>query len=290
MKPLIYSFALCLGIINAVFGQDTANWQVSEGNLEGFTVGSKWYTYVTDANLRSGPSTTASVVGKLPIGTQVTVEAVDKDSFAQRGVRLPWLRVSCQVGGSALKGYVWGGFMALASIQTPSDEWTPNSGVLYLTGVSAYNEAKHEIMVQVRAAKDGKELAKTEFSTVGDLSYYPTFEVDFNDLKNVKAVLTVNYYYPACGYASGNNLVFWTNNGLTRVLETSSVGDGGVFYSSEDWILPNQRGGIGEHVIVVKDESEFTEKGEDLIRTKQTYRISLHKWNGLKLVKVKEIR
>jgi hypothetical protein len=290
MKKCVFIFSLCLGLAAASFAQDGDNWQYSDGNFEGFSTGGQWYTSVTDANLRSGPSLTASVLGKLPIGTLVTVNEVSKDTFEQRGLRYPWLLVNCQVGGNTLKGYVWGGFMAMAHLQTPTDKYQPNAGVLYLTNLSAYNPQKNQITVQVRVAKDGKELAQTEFLTTGDPSYTPQFEVGFESLQGVKAVLTVNYSYPACGYPSGNNLVFWTNTALTRVLETSTVADGGVFYDSEEWILPNQRGGIGDHVLVVKDQSEFTEMGDDLVRTKQSYRITLYKWNGQKLMKLKEIR
>lgn len=287
MKKLCTALLALFYLTFSVFAQDVDEWQRADGSLEGFTVGSKWYTFVTDANVRSGPSTTASVVGKLPIGTQITVEEVSTETLVQRGVKLPWLKVNTPIG----KGYVWGGFMALASIQTPAGDGYPNAGTLYLTGVSAYDETKHEIMVQVRVAKDGKELAKSEFSTTGDLSYYPSFEVTFEPFTNVKATLSVNYYYPACGYASGNNLLFWTsNNTLTKVLETSSVSEGGVFYSSEEWILPTQRGGIGDHILVTKDDSEFKEKGDDYVRTKQTFSIVVHKWNGTKLIKVREMK
>ncbi len=287
-KTLIYLLTICVcATLQAQEYTDPDAWMRADGTLEGFVAGNKYYTFVSDANLREKTNTQSKVVAKLPIGTEVTVEAVASDSFEQRGVKLPWLKVSCNPGGTRVSGYVWGGFMALASIQTPNDEYMPNRGVQYFTGVSAFNEAKHEITVQVRAADKGKELSKIEFTTHGDLSYYPSFEVSFEPLTKVKAVLSVNYYYPACGYPSGNNLLFWTEaNQLVKVLETQSVSEGGVFYSSEDYILPSQRGGIGDHVIVTEDLSEFVEKGEDLVRSKQTTKVSLYKWNGSKLLKL----
>ncbi len=291
MKKLFF-FILLLSICSLVSAQENYDaWQKAEGTLEGVTVGSSWFTYVSDANLRSGPSTTADAVAKLPIATKVIIDAISTDSLTLRGVRMPWLLVHCEVNGTTQKGYVWGGFMALASIQTPNEDGMPNAGVIYLTGVSAYDENKHEIMVQIRAAKNNQMISKIEFTTVGDLSYYPNFEVGFEPLKNVEAVLTVNYYYPACGYPSGNNLVFLLkDNTMVKVLETSSVSEGGVFYSAEEYILPSQRGGIGDHIIVTHDLSTFEEKGNDYVRSKQEYKIILHKWNGAKLVKMKEIK
>ncbi len=289
-KTLLIS--LILLIATFVCAQESDNWMHSDGSLEGFVVGNQYFTFVSDANLREKPNTQSNVLAKLAIATPVEIVSVSTDSLSIRGVKLPWVQVRTKSPGKPEQtGYLWGGFLALANIQTPNDQYTPNAGVQYLTGVVAYDEAKHQISVQVRAAKEGKELAKCEFVTNGDLSYYPSFEVLFEPFMKVKAVLSVNYYYPACGYPSGNNLLFWQeNNQMVKVLETSSVSDGGVFYDAEEFILPSQRGGIGDHILVTHDHSEFEEKGEDLVRSKQSWGIVLYKWNGAKLVKVKELK
>jgi len=281
-------------ITGFVFAQeaDVNNWMQSEGSLEGFVVGKQYFSMVSDANLREKSNTQSTVITKLAIASPVEIISVSSDSLLLRGVKLPWVKVRTKAPGKPEQtGYLWGGFLALASIQTPNEEYTPNAGVQYLTGVAAYNEEKHQITVQVRAAKDGKELAKCEFTTNGDLSYYPSFEVVFESFPKVKAVLSVNYYYPACGYPSGNNLLFWQeNNQMTKVLETSSVSDGGVFYDTEEFILPSQRGGIGDHIIVTHDHSEFEEKGDDMVRSQQKFGIVVYKWTGTKLMKVKELK
>ena len=291
-KVLLITLALMAA--NLVFAQDVDpnSWMQSEGSLEGFVVGNQYFTFVSDANLREKPNTSSTVVTKLPIATSVEILSVTTDSFMLRGVKLPWVQVQTKTAGKpSQKGFLWGGFLALACIQTPVEEYMPNSGVQYLTGVTAYDEDKHQISVQVRAAKDNVELSKCEFTTNGDLSYYPSFEVLSSYFPKVKAVLSVNYYYPSCGYPSGNNLLFWQeNNQMVKVLETSSVSDGGVFYDSEEFILPSQRGGIGDHILVTHDHSEFEEKGEEMVRTVQKFGLVLYKWTGTKLMKVRELK
>lgn len=287
MKRL-FTLLLAIMAYSPLFAQhDHDSWMRSDGSLEGFVAGSQYFTLVSDANLRDNPGTQSKVLAKLPIGTPVTIDAVAPELFKQRGVELPWVKVRTSSG----IGYIWGGFLALASIQTPDEEYMPNRGVLYLTGVAAYDEKKHQITVQVRAAQGGKELSKTEFTTQGDLSYYPSFELHYPPFRGVKALLSVNYYFPACGYPSGDNLLFWQeNNQLTKVLETTSISEGGVFYESENYILPTDKGGLGDHIIVVKDHSEFEESGNDLVRNKQSYQVTIYKWTGSKLAKVKEIK
>lgn len=283
----LFSFLLICLVASTFYAQDAENnWMQSQGTLQGFEVGNTYFTLVTDANVREKPGTQAPVLTKLPIGTPVKIEAVTTDSLTVRGVRMPWLQVSFKENNTTKKGYIWGGFMATASIQTPDEEGYDNRGVLYLAGVAAFDENKHQLTAQIRIAQKGKELAKTEFTTAGDLSYYPSFEVRFGEFDKVKAVLMLNFQYDACGYPSGDNLVFWQNNNqLTKVIETNSVSDGGVFYSVQEYILPHQHGGIADHLIVTSDEAEF--EGEDMKRTKHVYKITLYKWAGGKLVKEK---
>lgn len=286
-----FAFFLFAFALNCtVQAQDgTDNWMQSIGTLEGFQKDQTYFTLVSDANIREKPGTQASVLTKLPIGTPVKIEAVTTDSLTIRGVRMPWLQVSFIENGSLKKGYIWGGFMATASIRTPDEEGYENRGVLYLAGVAAYDVNKHQLTAQVRVALKGKELAKTEFTTNGDLGYYPAFEVRFGDFSNVKAVLKLDYQYDACGYPSGDNLIFWqSNNQLTKVLETSSVSDAGAFYDSEAYILPNEHGGITNHIIVTKDTAEF-DGSEDMKMTKHSYKITLFKWSAGKLLKIKSM-
>jgi hypothetical protein len=286
MKNFLLLFSLFALSLNTQAQGETDDWMHTEGHYEGFQAGSVWLTLVTDANLRESPNTASNVLAKLPIATPVTIVEANTDSLELRGVKMPWLKVTCQTGGKAYTGYIWGGFMALAHINTPSGY--PQEGTTYLIGVGAYNPDKHTITLQVRTALNNRELSKTEFSTQGDLSYYPAFSISYDPLKNVKAVLKINYYFPACGYPSGDNLVFWLeNNQLLKVLETSSISEAGLFYSSEEYILPGDKGGIGEHVIVTKDESEFDENSDELLRTKQQIAVTVYKWNGQKLTKLK---
>lgn len=288
MRSILFVLAVFC-ILTPAFSQIVPEtWMRSGGTLEGFAVDSQYFTMVTDANLRDKPGTQSKVLTKLPIGTAVKILAVSEEMYVQRGVTLPWVKVRANLPSAPMEGYIWGGFLALAHIQTPDEEYMPNRGVLYLTGVAAYDTSKHEMTVQVRAAKDGKELAKTEFKTVGDLGYYPSFGVDYSPFDEVRAVIYVDFYYEACGYPSGNNLLFWKENGeLEKVLETSSVADGGVFYSAEQYVLPTDKGGISNHVMVVKDEAQFEEKEDGYALSKQSYQVTLYKWTGTKLAKVK---
>jgi hypothetical protein len=221
----------------------------------------------------------------LAIGSAIKIEKITTDSFTINGFRAPWCQISYDNGKK--KGYLWGGFIATVVLPV-IDKGDDTEGVVFLGGVSTWDEKKFRMTMQLRAAKNGKELAKVEFVTQGDLTYHCTLKGEpRSGFKKVSKVLTFSTGYDACGYPWGDNLIFFTKDKkLMRVLATESVADAGVFYASETYILPSDKGGITNHIIVTEDNAEMIEKGGDLEATNQKYKITLHKWDGTKLLKV----
>jgi hypothetical protein len=255
------------------------------------------YTLVSDANIREKPNATATVISKLPIATKVKIEQVTSDTLAINGFPAPWCKVSYMQQSKKMTGYIWGGTLAFAALVS-KDDFADDAlnGIVYLVGMSKFDEKNHNVVLQVRVAKNGAEIAKTEFKTTGDVGFFIDMERFYdNGLKNVKDVLMIKSYYPACGYGSGENLVFFTGKTLNRVLETSNMADGGAFYAKEDVLLPQEKGGITGHILVSSDTVEMTEKEVqkdvfEMFISKQDYKMTLYKWNGEKLVKLKEMK
>ena len=250
------------------------------------------FTLVTDANVREKPSTQSTVVTKLPIGSPILIEEVTTDSFVLNGFKAPWCKISFD--NNAKKGYLWGGFIAtvvLKNIEISENGVNSSEnteGVTFLGGVSAWDEKKYKMTMQLRAMRGTKEITRYEFISTGDLTYDCTLKVEESgNFKNVLKTLTFSTGYPACGYPWSDNLIFYKKDkNLTKVLETTSVGDGGVMYASENYILPYDKGGISVHIIVTSDQAEFEEKGTEMIMMNQKYGIKLYKWDGLKLIKI----
>jgi hypothetical protein len=245
-------------------------------------------TLVSDANLREKPNSEATVVQKIPIATKVTVTEFTKNMTTLNGFEAPWCKIKLENGKS---GYLWAGTLSLASL-TYEDDYSNNQGLSYLVGVGNFDKKSKKITLQVRAAKNGKEIAKTEFVTQGDLSYYITIRGKNTTMgfDKIKDVVEVNTHYDACGYPSGENLLFLQENKLQKVLSTSNVSDAGVFYSGENAILPQDKGGIANHIVLIKDSAGMDEKNGDMVVVNQEYSVAVYKWNGDKLLKTKELK
>jgi hypothetical protein len=281
----------CVSILNNTQAQEGEPQNSVSASISQWQIGDA-FTLVTDANVREKPTTQSTVLTKLAIGSPIKIEEVTTDSFVVNGFKAPWCKISFD--NDSKKGYLWGGFIAtvvLKDIETSDNMMNPTGqteGVTFLGGVSAWDEKKSKMTMQLRAMRGTKEITRYEFVSTGDLSYEVTLKVEESgNFKNVLKTLTFSTGYPACGYPWSDNLIFYTKDKkLTKVLETTSVGDGGVFYASENYILPYDKGGIASHIIVTSDQAEFEEKGSELIPINQKYSLKLYKWDGFKLVKM----
>jgi hypothetical protein len=282
MKKMFFIANFLLFCAFTILAQDPAE-EVS-ASIGKWEIG-KAFTLVSGANVREKPNIQSTAITQLSIGSEMKIEKVTTDSFTVNGFRAPWCQISFDNGKK--KGYLWGGFIAtvvLPMVNTGDD----TEGVVFLGGVGTWDAKKSRMTMQLRAAKNGKELAKVEFSTQGDLTYDCTLKGEAKSgFKKVSKVLTFSTGYAACGYPWGDNLIFLTKDKkLIRILATESVSDAGAFYASETYILPSDKGGITNHIIVTEDNAEMIEKGNDYEAVNQKYKITLHKWNGVKLMKV----
>jgi hypothetical protein len=284
MKQFIL-FSMLFVSINGVFSQ---NENVIHGHSYGsFEVGDTSFTLVADANVRDKPATTGAVVAKLNIGTALKIEKVTADSLTIKGVRAPWYQVSFLSENKKKNGFLWGGF--IAAVFATDIDYNKNEQYLYLGGIASFDEKAFKMTAQLRIAKNGQQLAALEFPTCGELGYHPSLELHGQgNFDNVKQVVSFGSIYEACDYANGNYLLFWTKNGqLQKVMETVSSSGAGTGYAVETYILPSQRGGIANHILVTEDSAAEEEGKDGEYRIKdQKYKVALWKWNGNKLVKV----
>ena len=243
------------------------------------------FVLVSDANLRDKPSVKAATIAQLPIATKVQILERTTDSVTLNGFRAPWFRISA----NGKTGYLWSGILTPVAITTQEED--PAGNLTFLAGIASYNEKDYKVTIQVRAAKKGKEIAKIEFQTVGELGYELGLTLKSSGFDKVKQVLSVQMTFGACDYAQGDNLVFFTEGGkLIRQLEMVSASGAGTGYSSQNYILPHDKGGIAGHVLVTEDSAEDEEVMKNGIPEykikNQKYKITLHKWTGAKLEKV----
>jgi hypothetical protein len=235
------------------------------------------YTLGTEVNLREKPSVQGKVVAKLPIATKVIIEKELTDSLTLNGWRAAWCQVRVGNGATAQKGYIWGGFLTGLCFKSQKDK-----NIWFIAGVSKFNYDKMDMTLQLRAVKNGVELSKIEFKTVGDYGYMIGGQSNGNpNFAGVEESLGIKMIYEACDYAQGEYLLLWDGKKLIYGAEGVSASSAEVFYSTTSILLPTDKGGKKDQLIVRTETAQFNEKKNDFDKPKIENKV--FRWQNGKL-------
>jgi hypothetical protein len=236
--------------------EDTKYNNLSYSNLSGFEADSTAYTLGADVNLREKASVQGKVIAKLPLATKVTIEKELTDSFTLNGWKVPWYQVKTGTGATAKKGFIWGGFLTGCCFTSKKDK-----NILFIAGVSKFNHEKVDLTIQLRALKNGVELAKIEFKTVGGYGYKIGGKSHGDiGLAGVEEALGIKMIYEACDYGQGEYLLFWDGKKFIYGTDGLSASSAEVFYSTVKILFPKEKGGKKDCIVVNTETGQFNEK------------------------------
>lgn len=227
-------------------------------------------------NLRQTASEKAVVVTVLPIATPVKVLAKSDKSFIINGLSAHWYEIETP---TFQKGYIWGGYLSGLYVRAMADT------TLYFM-VSLASQAHDTIRAQIRAIRKGHEIARIVFKLNTSIGYNADLEnknMDGAGLEGVNSAIYLHTYFPACGYGTADELIFWTGKTFIHVLTTRNEGELGHF-TTQNVLLPQDNGGLLRHVLVVEQTAD-TAENTDLI-THQAYKMTFYRWKNQKLIKV----
>lgn len=193
--------------------------------------------------------------------------------------RANWYKISYQKSGKTAEGYVWGGNLAVG--------YRNKNGYDFLFGLTKTINKKDkqypEITVQqniaaVKVVEGNALIDEVSFETgSGESLSYGTFTIESNHkLQNVELTLKATVSGEACGIAGYDQYVLFKDKKLIALPQLMNVGDADVYYHSEEFIFPNDKGGIPNAFILKMEEMEKDDKD----REKKKKALKTYLWNG----------
>lgn len=226
--------------------------------------------------VRAEPDTKAKVLAEFSIGSEVTPIKQMDAKMTQDGVEAPWYKVTYMSDGKKKEGYIWGNLIAKGFAET-------KDGLLLLYGIGRGVKSDPtwtNYSSQVRAAKDGKELARLEIKEgVGFMSGEEIALRDGSGFDGVASIFSVRFVQEYCGGKGNAIFVFWTGKKLLFVHSSIDGADAPV-YAVEKQTFPNDKGGKKNHLYIVQEYGDH----DDAKATK--FEKFWLKWNGEKLEKI----
>ncbi|MGD1320136.1 SH3 domain-containing protein [Chryseobacterium sp. 2R14A] len=229
--------------------------------------------------IRQSPNVNAPILDSLKTNQSILILKKDETILKLGERRANWYKISYQKGDETSEGYVWGGNLAVG--------YRNKNGYDFLFGLTKTINKKDkqypEINIQqniaaIKVVEGNSLIDEVSFETGSAESLsYGTFIIESNHkLQNVELTLKATISGEACGIASYDQYILFKDKKLIALPQLMNVGDADVYYHSEEFIFPNDKGGIANAFIFKMEEMEKDEKDRE--KKKKSSKVYL--WNG----------
>lgn len=272
MKSLLTVFSVLIAQI--FFAQE----EIYANGVFGFEDNKTQKIFTDWTRIRQEPSVDSQILDSLETNQQILIIKKD-DKILKLGERSSnWYKISYQKDEKTSEGYVWGANLCIG--------YRNKNGYDFLFGISKtidkkdkqFNESYRQNIASIKALEGNTLIDEAFFDTgSGESLSYGTFNLESNHkLKNIDFTLKAVVSGEACGIASYDQYVLFKNKKLIALPQLMNVGDADIYYHSEAFIFPNDKGGIPNAIIFKMEEMEKDEKE----REKKKYASKTYLWDG----------
>lgn len=274
MKPFITILFLC--VIQLFFAQEE-DYEYANGVFQ-FEENKTQKIFTDFTRIRQSPNVNAQILDSLQTNQQILILKQDETILKLGERRANWYKISYQKGDKTSEGYVWGGNLCVG--------YRTKNGYDFLFGLTKtiskknpeFNGAIQQNIAAIKMVEGNTLIDEISFDTgSGESLSYGTFNIESNHkLRNVEFTLKAMVSGEACGIASYDQYILVKDKKMIALPQLMNVGDADVYYHSEQFIFPNDKGGIPNAFIFKMEEMERDEKD----REKKKNASKTYLWNG----------
>ncbi|MPS65090.1 SH3 domain-containing protein [Chryseobacterium sp.] len=229
--------------------------------------------------IRQSPNVNAQILDSLQTNQQVVILKKEETILKLGERRANWYKISYQKGDKTSEGYVWGGNLCVG--------YRNKNGYDFLFGltktVNKKDKQSPEITIQqniaaIKVLEGNALIDEVAFETgSGESLSFGTFNIESNHkLQNVELTLKATVSGEACGIPSYDQYVLFKDKKLIVLPQLMNVGDADVYYHSEEFVFPNDKGGVPNAFIFKMEEMEK----DDRDREKKKRASKTYLWDG----------
>lgn len=228
--------------------------------------------------VRSEPGVNTQITDSLQTNQQVMI-LTKENAILKLGERSAnWYKISYQKGENIREGYIWGGNLCVG--------YSNKDGYDFLFGLSKtidrknkeFNESEKQNIAGIKVMEGNTLIDEVYFDTgKGEELRSGYFNIESSHkLQNAEFTLKASVSGEACGIAGYDQYALFKDKKLITLPQLMNVGDAGAFYHSEEFIFPNDKGGIPNAFILKVEDMEVDEKD----REKRKKSSKTYLWNG----------
>ena len=281
MKKLV--FILLMSFVTLSYSQDEYN----HNYYWNFQDNSKGIVGFTKCYVRESPNINSVILDSLQLGSEVMVKKTSEELFKSKGINVSWVEIKFKNKfGETKTGYLWKGFLALNFIK--------KQGLTYLTTIDKIEKIKSQeyfnqnFFISAKILDSNNQLLNeiTIKKFLSESTYFENKTIGSLGLSKLQNIYRISFSGESCGVPTFHYYFGWNGTKLLLLPEKMNVGDADVYYHSEEFVFPSEKGGKPDLIIMKMEEAELIEGTSGIYNISE--REEYYKWNGEKAILYKK--
>ncbi len=289
MKKII----LFLLFSNFIFSQDfpfeNYFWELNYNNENGTQaiIGAK------NCYVRQDSSANSSLLDSLQIGNKIKVIKSTEEYLNIKGLNLSWVEIEYSKNNQIKKGFIWKGFIAVGNATKENTTFLTTIETKYSKKIQRddYEYDGEFFRISVKAINtENQILGEKSFSKeLSESHFFQNSAISSWGLKDLNSIYRISFSGEACGIPTLHYYFGWNGKELLELPEKYDVGDAGVYYHTEEFIFPKEKGGQPNMIIKNIEEDEEVGEAKDSSYTIHEVKKSseFYSWDGKKFKLIK---
>jgi starvation-inducible outer membrane lipoprotein len=290
MKKIIF----LLLFTNLIFSQEIT----SENYFWSFNYEGKTDAIIGVKNcyVRQDSTTNSQLLDSLQIGDKIKVIKNTNETLNIKGLNLSWVEIEYSKNNQIKTGFLWKGFIAVGNATKGNTTFLTTIDSKYSKKVQRddYEYEGDFYRISVKAINSENQIiSEKSFSKeLSESHFFQNSAISSWGLKDLNSIYRISFSGEACGIPTLYYYFGWNEKEFLLLPEKYDMGDAGVFYHSEEFIFPKEKGGQTNTIIKTIKEAENTDENTnsfDFLVTKTT---EYYSWDGknFKLINTKKLK
>ena len=219
---------------------------------------------VKNCYIRQEASSNSQLLDSLQIGHKIKVVKNTNENLNIKGLNLSWVEIEYSKNNQIKTGFLWKGFTALGN--------TTKGNTTFLTTIDAKYSKKVQrddyeydgafLRISIKAITIENEIIneKSFSKEISESHFFQNSAISGWGLKNLNSIYRISFSGEACGIPTLHYYFGWNEKEFLELPEKYDVGDAGVYYHTEEFIFPKEKG--GQPNMIIKNIEEDEEVGE----------------------------
>lgn len=241
---------------------------------------------VKNCYVRSEPNTTSKRLDSLPLGKKIKIKRNTENVLKIKNINTNWAEIEYLNSQNKISnGFIWKGFLALDYVKIEDGIFFTRIDKVFEKKMDLKEEYKDIIFqISVVFINKNNEVVSTKSveKNILESFYFENKVIGALGLESLKDIYRISFSGQACGIPTYYFYFGWNGKELSVLPEKMQVSEAGIFYHSENFIFPKEKGGKSNFIFKEVEEAEIANEKKNLYDV-TTY-VESYKWNENKAI------